>query len=56
MKELKLNEVSPYILHEISVNYGISYLDLMLRAGHVKKKNVCKKCGGTRQISSLEGK
>lgn len=39
--EKPLNKVSPHILHKISVKYGISYEDLMRKAGYLIKKKAC---------------
>lgn len=38
MKKKLLNEVSPHILYDISEAYEISYIDLMIRAGHIRPK------------------
>lgn len=37
-KPQKLMAVSPHILHDIANKYNIDYCDLMLKAGHIKRK------------------
>lgn len=52
MKYKKLSEISPHILLKIGNKYGICYIDLMIRAGHIRnKKKVCSKCKGTGRMT-----